>query len=311
MRHNDRNYVGLALATLLTWGLILSSVIALRGSRIDLVHLPDIPHILIPILVIFGFAAYCFKRQIMLRFAWASWYLAILLLGWIAMALAQYAAALCGRPEMATAFVAADQALGFDWPAYCVEILSHPAVSAAMFYSYVQIQNEMLALTMLLIVLDRRDRMVEYAMIAVLCYIMATVLCSIFPTQTAPTAYGRPDLIFDHPLVDQIAGLLSSSTVQIETIRGTISFPSLHASGALLAIYLSRGIKWLFWPMLAFNAVIIAATPVFGGHFFVDVLAGAGIFSIAVAISKRLDPMRAGPQRYDEAQRVLDAMLRD
>jgi membrane-associated phospholipid phosphatase len=315
MRHNDRNYVGLALATLLTWGLLLASVIALRGSRIHLVQLADMAHTmahtLIPISLMFGVSAYGFIRQRTFRIAWASWYLAIFLLGCFTMSLAQYAAALGGRPDMSNVFVAADYALGFDWPAYCDAILSHPIVARVMRFIYAQNLIEMLALTMLLIVLDRRDRMVEYAMIAVLCYIMATVLCSLFPTQTAPTAYGRPDLIFDHPLVDQIAGLLSSSTVQIETIRGTISFPSLHASGALLAIYLSRGIKWLFWPILAFNAVIIAATPVFGGHFFVDVLAGAGIFLIAVAISKRLDPMRAGPRRYDEAQRVLDAMLRD
>jgi hypothetical protein len=266
MRHNDRNYVGVALATLLTCSLLLASVIALRGSRIHLVHLADMVPILIPISLMFGVSAYCFMRQRMLRIGWASWYLAICLLGWFAMSLAQYAAALGGRSDMSSAFVAADYALGFDWPAYCAAILSHPAVSAAMLQSYIQIQNEMLALIMLFIILDRRDRMVEYAMITVFCYVMATVLCSLFPTQTAPTAYGRPDLIFDHPLVDQIASLLSSSTVQIETIRGTISFPSLHASGALLAIYLARGIKWLFWPMLAFNAVVITATPVFGGH---------------------------------------------
>jgi membrane-associated phospholipid phosphatase len=311
MRHNDRNYVGVALATLLTWGFFLSSIITLRGSRIHFVHLADMVHILIPISLMFGVSAYGFIRQRTLRIAWASWYFAIFLLGLVTMSLAQYAAALGGRPDMSNVFVAADYAFGFDWPAYCDAILSHRAVAVAMSTSYVQILTEALALTMLFIILDRRDRMVEQAMIAVLCYVMATVLCSLFPTQTAPTAYGRPDLIFDHPLVDQIAGLLSSSTVQIETILGTISFPSLHASGALMLIYLSRGIKWLFWPMLPFNAVVIAATPVFGGHFFVDVLAGAGIFMIAMVVTKRLVPMRVGPRRYDEAQRVLDAMLHE
>jgi membrane-associated phospholipid phosphatase len=173
-----------------------------------------------------------------------------------------------------------------------------------MLNSYIQIMNEGLALTMLFIFLDRRDRMVEHAMIAVLCYVMATVLCSLFPTQTAPTAYGRPDLILDHPLVDQIAGLLSKSNVQIETIRGTVSFPSLHVSGGLLTIYLSRGIKWLLWPMAAFNAVVIAATPVFGGHFFLDVLGGAGIFLIAVVVSKRLVNTRLPRERRRGAARL-------
>ena len=311
MRHNDRNYVGVALATLLTWGLLLASVIALRGSRIGLVHLPDMLFILIPISLMFGVSAYGFLRQRMLRVVWANWYFAICFLSWFAMSIAQYAAVLTDRPDMSIAFVAADYALGFDWPAYCTAILSHRAVALAMSKIYLHLISETLALPMLFIILDRRDRMVEHAMITVLCFVMATILCIFFPAQTAPTAYVRPDLIIDHPLVDQIAVLLSRSTVQIETIRGIVSFPSLHASGALIAIYLSRGMKWLFWPMLAFNAVVIAATPVFGGHFFVDVLAGAGIFVIAMVVTKRLVPMRAGPRRYDEAQRVLDAMLHE
>jgi membrane-associated phospholipid phosphatase len=56
-------------------------------------------------------------------------------------------------------------------------------------------------------------------------------------------------------------------------------------AASLLAIYLQEAFTWLFWPMAASNAVMIAATPIFGGHFFVDVLAGAVIFWISVRIS--------------------------
>jgi membrane-associated phospholipid phosphatase len=67
-----------------------------------------------------------------------------------------------------------------------------------------------------------------------------------------------------------------------------VSFPSLHVAGALLVVYLSRGVAWLFWPTLVFNALLVAATPVFGGHFFVDVLAGAAVFWVAAVISRKV-----------------------
>jgi membrane-associated phospholipid phosphatase len=66
---------------------------------------------------------------------------------------------------------------------------------------------------------------------------------------------------------------------------GIISFPSLHASAALLAIYLVRGLK-LIYPVTVLNLLMLAGTPVFGGHFFVDVLAGVGIFCVAVVATR-------------------------
>ncbi len=57
--------------------------------------------------------------------------------------------------------------------------------------------------------------------------------------------------------------------------EGLVGFPRFHAISAVLNI-------WAGWPLrrwriaiLPVNLMMLAATPVFGGHYLVDVLAGA------------------------------------
>jgi hypothetical protein len=56
--------------------------------------------------------------------------------------------------------------------------------------------------------------------------------------------------------------------------EGIITFPSLHAAlGILFAAALWR-VKGIKWAGLALNAAMLVATPAYGSHYFVDVIAG-------------------------------------
>jgi len=59
-------------------------------------------------------------------------------------------------------------------------------------------------------------------------------------------------------------------------LPGLVTFPSYHtASGILLCAALFR--TWMFWPALVYSTVMIASAPIFGGHYFIDLFAGAGL----------------------------------
>ncbi|MEE4012855.1 phosphatase PAP2 family protein [Roseibium sp. FZY0029] len=61
--------------------------------------------------------------------------------------------------------------------------------------------------------------------------------------------------------------------VNLLSVPGLVTFPSFHtAGGVLLAIGFLK--TRLFWPVSLYSAAMIAATPVFGGHYFVDQIAG-------------------------------------
>ncbi len=46
-------------------------------------------------------------------------------------------------------------------------------------------------------------------------------------------------------------------------------------------------IRWLRTPFLALNLMMLAATPLFGGHYLVDMIAGAILTTASIAASRR------------------------
>jgi len=64
--------------------------------------------------------------------------------------------------------------------------------------------------------------------------------------------------------------------------EGIITFPSLHAALAVIPIVALWPIPRLRWLILALNIVMLAATPIDGSHYFIDVIAGIVVAAIAV-----------------------------
>jgi membrane-associated phospholipid phosphatase len=56
--------------------------------------------------------------------------------------------------------------------------------------------------------------------------------------------------------------------------EGIITFPSLHAALAVIVAAVLWPIPVLRWPVLGVNALMLAATPIDGSHYFIDVVAG-------------------------------------
>ena len=70
--------------------------------------------------------------------------------------------------------------------------------------------------------------------------------------------------------------------------EGIITFPSLHAALGILfaaALWRVRGIKWA---ALGLNTLMLLATPAYGGHYFVDVIAGVVFAALCWIAAARL-----------------------
>jgi len=80
-------------------------------------------------------------------------------------------------------------------------------------------------------------------------------------------------------------------TVSLTEAEGIITFPSLHAALGVTFTLVLWPLPWLRWPALVINGFLVAATPVYGGHYFVDVMSGGALgvlaFGVARAISRR------------------------
>ena len=75
--------------------------------------------------------------------------------------------------------------------------------------------------------------------------------------------------------------------------EGIISFPSLHAALAVIVIVALWPIPVLRWVILALNTLMLAATPIDGSHYFIDVIAGIAIAALSV-LAARAIAARAG-----------------
>jgi len=70
--------------------------------------------------------------------------------------------------------------------------------------------------------------------------------------------------------------------IDIGRLQGLVSFPSVHAASAILFTWAVRPLKALFWPMAIANGLMLAATPVEGNHYLVDVIAGIVIAVVSI-----------------------------
>ena len=89
--------------------------------------------------------------------------------------------------------------------------------------------------------------------------------------------------------------------------EGIITFPSLHAALGILfaaALWRVRGIKWA---ALVLNALMLVATPAYGSHYFVDVIAGVALAALCWIAAARFfgaNVTAAGDLRIDSKGRT-------
>ena len=65
-------------------------------------------------------------------------------------------------------------------------------------------------------------------------------------------------------------------------VQGLVTFPSFHTSLAIITTYAVRGIKVVATPVAILNGIVIISTLPEGGHYLIDLIAGAVISTIAI-----------------------------
>jgi membrane-associated phospholipid phosphatase len=82
-------------------------------------------------------------------------------------------------------------------------------------------------------------------------------------------------------------------TFDLGSLPGLTTFPSFHTGAGIVVAYCYFGTR-LFWPVLAYTVCMIASTPVFGGHYFVDLAAGTFIaLCVCVILERRYSAVRS------------------
>jgi hypothetical protein len=208
-----------------------------------------------------------------------------------------------------------DRFIGFDWLRYVRWLDDHPLLAGALRLAYASLIPQVV-LVVLALGFARRVGSLRTVMLAAMACGTVTILLSAF----APAA-GNYAFLGLGPRNSQVlhrwaaeardfdalrSGALS--VVKLGQMQGIIIFPSYHAGLATITswgFWVSR-LGWVRWPGVIVGAATVAATPVDGGHYAVDVLAGMIVAAGAVwwarsAVAWQPSPVRALPFRRSRA----------
>lgn len=194
-------------------------------------------------------------------------------------------------------FMAWDQHLGLDWTAWLQVMNNHPTLHTIFSLAYMSFAVQATTTVLALAVTGHLLRLRTFIAGFMLATVVTIVVSALMPAQGVwghlhLSASNYPNIV---PVTRDLHlsifhGLRDGTFRELvaQGAEGIITFPSLHAALGLLFIWAMWPVKYLRWAVAALNVVMIAATPVDGGHYFTDVIAGLTIAIFCWLAASRL-----------------------
>jgi hypothetical protein len=207
-----------------------------------------------------------------------------------------YIAAAVSLPMQDANLAYLDRVLGLDWQRYYNFIYDRPALIPYIIFAYAMIVWPMFGIPIALGVARQYRRLQLFTLACALSLIVTIVFSAFVP---AFGVYNGLSIKID-PAVFASSAYLSSlhdmplirdgtlRQLDISQLAGIVTFPSFHACAAVLFMWALWGVWWMRPLALIANAGMVLATPMAGGHYFVDVFAGMAVAVLAIAAAKRL-----------------------
>jgi hypothetical protein len=214
--------------------------------------------------------------------------LALVGVGTIILASAQYAAVALNRPLVDPWLAAADARLGIHVPSLVAWTQARPWAAGILRFAYLTLVPQMILL--IAAIWWRRDRQAlwQYVVTYHICAFVTVLSSAFWPSASPFTHYGFTVLLDFTRFIDHFHGLREGTmtVVPFGNIEGLISMPSFHVIGGLLLTSAARKTR-LFVPIAILNTLLIIATVMIGVHYAVDALAGIILWAASVLIYRR------------------------
>jgi membrane-associated phospholipid phosphatase len=230
----------------------------------------------------------------------------------VSLACLSYVGAAADFPLRDADMIWIDRYLGFDW----LEVMSGLDHSSRLLGvlngAYATFTAQLVGAAFAMVIAGKMRELERFFIIFACASISAEALSVLLPTlgpiwaladharfANLPTL-GRTTAEIVLALRDKTLG-----TIDFEAVNGIISFPSMHAAVAIIVPYVLRWNGWIFWPIAALDAVMLASAVPSGNHYLVDVIAGVAVGAMAIAcgrvIQTSLDRLVSGRGKFDYA----------
>lgn len=217
--------------------------------------------------------------------------------------LAAYATQRFTLPLQDQFFVRTDLALGVDWFDVVRWVDGRPAVHEILRLAYGTMSAQIALPVMVLAFLgstdDVRKYLLSFAIALTVTIAISTLLPAAGPIALVDRATFHVMQFTGATPVDHLIQLRSAGALIInDRLAGIATFPSFHATIAVLTPLTLRRYRGIFLVLLAVDAAMLCATVTEGAHYVTDVLGGICIaFAARVAANRILGARGHSPDR--------------
>jgi membrane-associated phospholipid phosphatase len=187
----------------------------------------------------------------------------------------------------------ADAALGFNWLDYAHWVDRHPDVQTIFDWAYASIRAQ-IALPLLVLAFSHQPGEVRTYLLSFAIAFAFTIIVSALMPAAGPIAFvdrASFDILrftgatpIDHLMRLREAGPL----IMTDPPGGIATFPSFHATIAVLTPLVLRGHRLIFAALLVLDAAMLGGTVTEGAHYFTDIVAGSAMAFFAYAMARRI-----------------------
>lgn len=216
-----------------------------------------------------------------------------------------YLAAMSGFPLVDAELARLDAALGFDWDTAARWVAERPALDRLFYAAYMSLLFQPFAVLLAGSVLRTGERNREVIWLTGLGLAVCIAISAFTPALGKVGHVGVGYL----EVIEEIRGG-RWSVLDYGAFEGIVTFPSFHMASAVFLIYAVRRSRRLLWAFAPLNVAMMASTPTAGGHYLVDVIAGAAVAVACIFLVRRMErPHAAAAAAPAPARRPLEERL--
>ncbi len=208
------------------------------------------------------------ERVYLLVFTFCAYFLCIISGSWVTQGI-QYTT----FPTIDHWLLAADNALHFNQLALMKTVHQHAWLDTLLKWSYNSLLPEFILVPTIMTILGCKRAVMVFLLALMLTYPIGTMIYYFFPT-TAPAQTLHSNLFLPESHATYIKFYEIRHYIKLTTTEGgLIAFPSFHVIWAILFTYMTFEKKWLFYPLIVLNCILVFSTLALGWHYLADIIA--------------------------------------
>ena len=168
-----------------------------------------------------------------------------------------------------------DQLLGFKSAQLLAWVHAHAEIKPFLVFAYNAWVFEVLIVPLVLLFLGHFKKLMWLIHASLISIIVGGLIYFFLPSlPPASVVHSAYFLDSSHILIQRFFDLRKHLPLDPKTLSaGLISFPSFHVINALLSLMAIWHLKYVRWPLLFLNVVLVLSTMMLGFHYLVDVIA--------------------------------------